>query len=149
MRRWAAALGVFFAGCGGLKSGDVPSIRYGVDSCARCGMAISEERFAAGYVDAQGRSIVFDDVGEFLVAVRLQPSLARSSFVHDAQDGRWLHASAAFFVRVAGLGTPMGTGFAAFASGARAKSFSERLGKEGVPMRLLAAVAAAAGEERP
>ncbi len=106
-------------------------------------MAISEKSFASGYVDGQGRSVVFDDVGEFLLAARLEPSLAQFSFVHDAQDNRWLRVSEAFFIRAPGLATPMGTGFAAFASEGQAKSFSKRFATAGLPMKLAEAVAAA------
>ncbi len=142
MKLAVAALALVLAGCGAPKPGDIPNIRYGTDACARCGMALSEERFASGYVDAQGRSIVFDDVGEFIMAVRLQPVLAQSSYVHDAEDGRWLKASEAFFVHIAGLATPMGTGFAAFASEDRARSFGKRLGSETSPAKLATLVTA-------
>ena len=135
-----AALAMILAGCRGHKPGELPTVRYGIDPCARCGMAVSEERFASGYVDEEGSSVAFDDVGEFLATLRLQPSLAQTSYVHDAQDGRWLRASEAIFVHIAGLSTPMGTGFAAFSSEAHAQSFGKRLGTGIVPLSLARAI---------
>ena len=143
MKSWAAVLILGLAACSGPKPGDVPSIRYGVDPCARCGMAVGEERFASGYVDGAGRSVVFDDVGEFLRAMAAEPSLEPASYVHDAVEGRWLRADGAYFVRVPGLATPMGTGYAAFASEAQARSFGAGFGAKDAPMTLTQAAASA------
>lgn len=138
VKRWLVAAALFFAGCGGPKPGDIPGIHFGSDTCARCGMVLSEERFTSGYVDSDGRSVVFDDVGEFIAAVRSQPALARIAFVHDGETSRWLRASEAFFIRIPPLATPMGTGFAAFALEAQARSFGKRFGAQGRPMTLAA-----------
>lgn len=144
MRPAALLLAAALAACSRPKPGDVPTIRFGADECARCGMAVSEERFAAGYVDGGGRSVAYDDVGELLQAMTADPSLELSSFVHDAGDGRWLRAAGAFFLRVPGLATPMGTGWAAFSSEARARAFAARLGPAAAPLSLPDAVKAAA-----
>jgi len=140
---WMLALAL--AACSGPKPGDVPSIRYGVDPCARCGMAVGEERFASGYVDGAGRSVVFDDVGEFLQAMAADPSREPASYVHDAVEGRWLRAGGAYFVRVPGLATPMGTGWAAFASEPQARSFGAGFGVKDAPLPLSDAVRAVSG----
>ena len=103
-------------------------IHYGRDACARCGMLLAEERFASGYVGADGETVAFDDLGEFLAAVSKDPALAAKSYVHDAQDGSWLSAAAAVFVKLPGLATPMGSGYAAFASETEAGDFARRLG---------------------
>ena len=145
MKRLLAAAALIFAACAKPRPGDIPTVHFGVDTCARCGMAVSEERFASGWVAEAGHSVVFDDVGEFVEAVRGQPGLARLAFVHDAEDGRWLRADDAYFIQIRGLATPMGTGFAAFASEARARSFGRKLGAEGTPVKLESMVAASSG----
>lgn len=127
MKKLAGAVVLFFSAC--VRSvGDLPTIRYGRDACARCGMIISEEHFASGYVGSGGETVAFDDLGEFLAFVSMRPALAAKSYVHDAQDGRWLRASQAVFVQLPGLATPMGSGYAAFSNEDGAKAFSHRLG---------------------
>ncbi len=128
MKKLALAAALIFSACA--RSGsDLPAIHYGRDACARCGMIIGEERFAAGYVGADGETVAFDDLGEFLTAVSKDPALVAKSHVHDAQDGRWLRASQAVFVKLSGLATPMGSGYAAFGSEAEAKDYARRLGR--------------------
>lgn len=132
LRGWLpVALAAALAACGKSRPGDLPNIRYGADICARCGMILSEERFAAGYVDEQGKSVVYDDVGEFLQAAAEQSAIVPVSFVHDAEDGRWLRASEAYFIRMPSLATPMGSGFAAFSSKEKAAAFGRRSGGAG------------------
>lgn len=127
MKALALAAALAFSACA-RSSGGPPEIHYGRDACARCGMIVSEERFASGYVGPGGETVAFDDLGEFLAFVSLNPALAVQSYVHDAQDGRWLRASSAVFVKLPGLATPMGSGYAAFSSQARARDFARRQG---------------------
>lgn len=123
----AALLGL--AACGKPAAEGPPGIHYDRDACARCGMIISEARFASGYVDAQGETVAFDDLGELLAAVAGDPALAAAAYVHDAQDGRWLRASDAVFVKLLpALTTPMGSGYAAFGSEKEAAAFARLLG---------------------
>ena len=119
-----ALLGCALLGCARVKPGDLPRLRLGEDACARCGMIVSDERFAAGYVDADGKSIFYDDLGEFLAAAAERPDLKRVAFVHDAETGRWLPAREAVFVRIEALPTPMGSGYAAFADQAEASRYA-------------------------
>lgn len=128
MKKLALTAALIFSACA--RSGsDLPAIHYGRDACARCGMIIGEERFASGYIGTDGETVAFDDLGEFLAAVSKDPALVAKSYVHDAQDGRWLRASQAVFVKLSGLATPMGSGYAAFSSEAEAKDYARRLGK--------------------
>lgn len=128
MRRIAAALlACALAGCARARPGDVPTVRYGTDPCARCGMVVSEERFAGGYVDREGRAVVFDDPGELVAAQEADPAIKDAAYVHDAATGAWLRARDAVFVRVPGLATPMGSGTAAFATRAEADRFIAEL----------------------
>ena len=127
MKKIALAVLLSLSACA-RSGGGLPEIRYGRDVCARCGMIITEERFASGYVDSAGETVAFDDLGELLAAVAKNPGLTAGSFVHDTQDGRWLRASDAVFVKLPGLATPMGSGYAAFASEMEAAGFARRLG---------------------
>src|SRR5581483_4681889 len=65
---WLSLL-LAFAGCSRQHPGDAPHLRAGSDACARCGMVVSDERFAAGYVSDRGESVIFDDLGELLAAL--------------------------------------------------------------------------------
>jgi copper chaperone NosL len=127
MRKLALAAALVLSGCARSDS-PLPVIHYGRDACARCGMILSEERFASGYIGADGETVAFDDLGELLAAVSKEPALLAKSYVHDARDGRWLPASQAVFVKLPGLATPMGSGYAAFSSEAEAGDFARRLG---------------------
>lgn len=128
MKKLALAAALAFSACA-RSSGGLPEIHYGRDACARCGMIISEERFASGYLGANGETVALDDLGEFLSLVSMNPALGAKSYVHDAQDGRWIHASQAVFVKLSGLITPMGSGYAAFSSETEAGDYARRLGK--------------------
>jgi copper chaperone NosL len=110
-----APLVVTLTGCGGGASAtEPPEISYGRDTCDRCGMIISDDRFAAGLVAADGASAIFDDVGEMLQAVREEGLAERRAWVHDWLSREWTDATGATYVRVAPETTPMGTGFVAF-----------------------------------
>lgn len=129
MKLWfpLAAL-VLAAACRQASPGDIPKIVFGKDECARCGMIVSEARFASGYVDADGKSVIFDDVGELLKAAAADASLGKAAFVADAENGVWTRAEDAFYANVPGLATPMGTGVAAFGNRASAEAFVHKRG---------------------
>lgn len=119
---------LLLAACRKPAPGDIPNVVIGRDACARCGMIVSEARFTSGYVDAAGASVAFDDVGELLAAATADETLSRAAFVTDAVDGGWTRAETAYFVRVPGLATPMGTGMAAFKDRAHAEAFAKERG---------------------
>lgn len=123
MRRAWALAALLLASCRTPIPGDPPKIVFGRDACARCGMMISESRFASGYVDASGQSVVFDDVGELLAAAK-DPSFSKAAFVHDFEGDAWVRAEAAFYVHVPALATPMGSGVVAFKDRSRAEAFA-------------------------
>lgn len=116
------------ASCRSPSPGDPPAISFGRDACARCGMIVSEARFASGYVDSSGQTVAFDDVGELLAQGAEDPALAAAAFVTDSEEGGWLRAEAAFYVRAPSLATPMGSGVAAFKDRSRAEAFARRRG---------------------
>lgn len=97
-----------------------PAIHYGESVCEFCGMIISEARYAAGYISADGTEHVFDDIGDMIKAHRQQQEKASAFFVHDYNDERWIRAEPAFYVLSPRLNTPMGSGLAAVAAEADA-----------------------------
>ncbi|MDE2293593.1 MAG: nitrous oxide reductase accessory protein NosL [Elusimicrobia bacterium] len=92
-------------------------------------MIISDPSLASGYVDKDGRSVLFDDLGELFADLKANPSLRGISYVHDASDDAWIKAESACFVRVSGLQTPMGSGVIAFRDVAASREWQRRYSK--------------------
>jgi nitrous oxide reductase accessory protein NosL len=111
-----------------------PEIVYGEDVCDACGMIISEERFAAAAIvsGADGPTArKFDDIGDMLDYHARNPEVEILRwYVHDHDSLKWLDAMTASFVRSQQLGTPMGSGIAAFADAAAAEAKAQELGTE-------------------
>lgn len=106
-------------GCRRKPNLDAPEIRFGQDTCAECGMIVSDERFAAAIVllnpHDERVELLFDDIGEMLNFSLPQHSDVRF-WVRDMNTKTWLDATTAFFVVNSELHTPMGTGVAALSS---------------------------------
>ncbi|OGR81988.1 MAG: hypothetical protein A3J74_01860 [Elusimicrobia bacterium RIFCSPHIGHO2_02_FULL_57_9] len=119
------ALALILAACARPDLTGPPQVAFGRQECARCGMIISEERYAAGYVSETGQSVAYDDVGELLAVLSKQPGLSARAWVRDFNGQGWVRAKEASFVVSPGLATPMGSGMAAFADSARAAEFSQ------------------------
>jgi copper chaperone NosL len=103
-----------------------PEIHYGEDMCEFCGMIISEERFAAGYISADGREHVFDDLAGMFQA-HLQSGdveAVTAFFVHDYEDNSWIRAETAHYVLSQELPTPMLSGLVAFANPGQAATLA-------------------------
>jgi copper chaperone NosL len=129
LRGLAAALGGLVAACGAADDpSQPPSIRYGLESCAACGMLISDPAYAAAYRTTGGEVRLFDDVGEMARYHRQQREAVRSFFVHDFERRTWLRAEEGVYVISHGLRTPMGTGMVAFAAEAEARALADRVG---------------------
>lgn len=113
--------------CGGVANAEPapPAIHYGEDMCEFCGMIISEERFAAGYLTQDGQEHIFDDIGDMVQAYLQNQAEVTAIFVHDYDDHTWLRAEKAYYVASEQLPTPMLSGLAAFASGERAAAFAQ------------------------
>lgn len=120
---------VLLAGCAAQKPGEPPAVAFGKDACARCGMIVSEDRFAAGYVADDGRAVAYDDLGELLAALEERPGLRERAWARDLEGGGWLRLSEARVETVPGLATPMGTGTVAFRGEREAKAFLEARAK--------------------
>lgn len=123
------ALAILVSAC----SGDPPTgpveIRYGRDTCAFCGMIITDPRFAAQIRGGAGHAAYkFDDIGDALLFLDRQSwkdDAGVEFWVMDAETGKtWLDARRAFYV--GGMQTPMSHGFGAFAvSPANGLTFEE------------------------
>jgi len=106
----------------GSASGPEP-IAYDREPCERCGMLISDPRYAAEVRLAGERHVhKFDDLGDALAWLAEHgPEGAASSvgeeaaevWVRDVGGSRWIDATTAHYSR--GAGTPMDFGFAAHA----------------------------------
>ncbi len=118
-----AALGLLLtaAACGsGSPEAKPPEIAYGQDVCDHCGMLISDERFAAGYVTAGGETRRFDDIGDLLAYDAERGEDVAAYWVHDYDTAGWLRAEDAWFLSTPGVTTPMASGLVAFAERSRA-----------------------------
>lgn len=113
-----AATGLGICGCTNANNNDPrpPVIHYGEDICEFCGMIVSEERFAAGYLLPDGEERIFDDIGDMVQAYRQEEAEVTALFVHDYTEHTWIRAETAFYVQSDHLTTPMLSGLAAFAS---------------------------------
>ncbi|RME70484.1 MAG: hypothetical protein D6784_16710 [Chloroflexi bacterium] len=98
-----------------------PTIHYGEDVCEFCGMIVSEERFAAGYVLQDGTERVFDDIGDMIQQYLREPGQVAALFVHEYNEHTWIRAETAYYVHSDHLTTPMLSGLAAFAGEAAAQ----------------------------
>lgn len=104
-----------------------PTIHYGESACEFCGMIISEARYAAGYISADGTEHVFDDIGDMVKAHQQNQQEVRAFFVHDYNDERWIRAESAFYVLSPDLKTPMASGLAAVAAEADAGALADKM----------------------
>jgi len=121
MKRWtvltvAAFVLFILVGCGQATNvEEPPEISYGQDVCERCGMIISEEKFAAAYWTEAGEARRFDDIGGMLAFDSEKSEDVATYWVHDFGTGEWIRAEKAYLVLDSDLMTPMGFGIAAFA----------------------------------
>jgi copper chaperone NosL len=118
-------LAVLTTGCGPREpETGPPSIRYGEDVCARCGMIVSDPRYAAAlrFRDVRGERVtIYDDVGELFLALT-QPGEEEPTevWVHDATTRAWTDGRGALYV-IGDIETPMGTRVEAHASREKAE----------------------------
>jgi hypothetical protein len=91
-----------------------PVIKYGKDSCARCHMVISDERFAAAWREPSGNEKHFDDIGcmVFLQEER-NPGAGTKFWVRDYLADGWLDAGIAAYAISPSISSPMAYGVAA------------------------------------
>ncbi len=106
--------------------GEFPTLRFGEDTCLRCGMVIDEPPFAAAWRDHANREQLFDDIGCMAYEAHDRALTAAGFFVHDYTSGSWLRADEAVFAISSEITTPMGYGTAAFAGTADAQAHAEQ-----------------------
>jgi copper chaperone NosL len=113
------------AGCRDDTRGDEPPrISHGRDTCDRCGMIISDERFSSGLVAANGDQMIFDDLGEMVRIVQQEGLQERRAWVHDFETLEWVDATTAYFVSGHEIITPMAMGLVPFAQREDAQAFA-------------------------
>ena len=96
-------------------------LRPGEDACAECRMFVTDPRFAVQVHAADGALRWFDDLGCWLAREEhAQPPEA--VFVGDVATGAWVRGDQGFAVRVPGLDSPMGYGWAVHGSAAAAEA---------------------------
>lgn len=145
--RWAACVALLLSACG--KDEPVsgpPGIAYGEAVCARCGMILSEPRFAAALRLREpdgGTSVrVFDDLGEaFLELAGPGAPAPVEVWVHDAVTEKWIEGRRAFYVR-GEIRTPMGLGVEAHAVRATAQRRAWEVKGEAMDFQSLGRIAA-------
>lgn len=117
----AAALAALLTGCA--REEIQPVEIYPEDLCAACRMAVSDERFAAEIVTADGEAYKFDDLGCLWKFRKSEAGPQPAAiFVKDFETRAWVPYSRAVIVS-ADVATPMASGMVAFADTARARAF--------------------------
>jgi copper chaperone NosL len=86
---------------------------WGKQPCDHCAMILSDARFAAESVSADGGRRYFDDIGCMIAYLREHPEAGTRTWVRVGE--RWSPASSAFYRT--GVRTPMDYGVAADATG--------------------------------
>lgn len=117
----ALALLSLLAACAGAPAGP-PQVQWGVDECSHCHMILSDQRFAAVARDEGGDEARFDDLGCMASFFAERSPAGWRTWVHEADGARWLAAEEAWFVRLAGQRSPMGSGLGAFATAEAARA---------------------------
>ncbi len=110
---------LFFTACRDKIDTGPQAIRYGEDSCGRCGMIISDKRFAAELIDQKGEAVKFDDVGcmaDYVKGGENEGTKPLAMYVTDFGTGEWIDAGKAFYLLNPELKSPMGYNIAAFGS---------------------------------
>ncbi len=124
-----ALAGLLLGACGkGQGTPQPPEIYYGQDTCARCGMHISDPKFAAVLLTLEGEWRKYDDIGCMLDDYVHGGIKATAIYVHDYNTEAWVDAKVAFFVQ-SDIPTPMGSGLAAFRDRASAERFAEEFAR--------------------
>jgi len=103
-------------GCARNEGTAPPAVHYGEDVCARCGMIVSDDRFAAAIVapgDGERFVAVYDDIGEMLDDAEAMSRPGAALWVHDFNTSEWIDARGAYYCKGGDLVTPMASGIAA------------------------------------
>lgn len=137
MRRMAILLmALALAGCSRAPHALAPpDIHFGEDNCARCTMVVDDARFACALATADGRSLVFDDIGDMFAWEAAHPTeRVAAAWVHDYRTKAWIDAAAAVYVCGSRIHTPMGHGIVAFAAPQAAATLASHGGGKVLPL---------------
>jgi copper chaperone NosL len=116
MRRRAFLVGLSALALAACTKDDEPvDPVWGKEPCAHCKMLVSDKRFAAQLVTAEGDRHHFDDVGCMVLWMGEHKAAPKRFWARDAQTGQWLDARSARYA--SGARTPMDYGFEARAEG--------------------------------
>lgn len=96
------------------------------DSCSVCRMAVSDLKFAAEAVAADGHVDYFDDLGCMIEFDRQEQNTGRALFVIDFKTQKWLEAGSAWYLWSRELNTPMSYGLAAFVDASAAEQLASQ-----------------------
>ncbi|MGC9261487.1 MAG: nitrous oxide reductase accessory protein NosL [Phycisphaerae bacterium] len=121
-----------------------PKIHYGYDTCAWCGMIISNPHFAAAVAynrNGTPHDACFDDIGCMLSWQKAhgQTSLLKV-WVKNYATQKWMAAQRACFIHSAAIITPMASGIAAGATLEQAKSALPQLTNTGYKIMTYATI---------
>ena len=117
---------IFLAACAQKPAGPVEI--ESSDMCSYCRMAISEQRYAAEFIDRQGEVYKFDDLGcmkKFFHTKHLGQE-GGIFYAVEYESKQWLPAQLASFVQSDQFKTPMSGGIVAI----REKTRAEQLARE-------------------
>lgn len=90
------------------------------------GRPVSDPRFAAVLVTAQGETRLYDDIGRLVAQLAAQPVAA--AWVRDYERATWLPAETAVYVASPNLVTPRGSGLLAVTTPEQALLLARTLG---------------------
>jgi copper chaperone NosL len=93
------------------------AVAYDRVACAHCRMLVSDPRFAAQLLLADGEVLYFDDPGCLLLERARLRRPVRAAWFHDSAGEGWLAEREVAFAR--GYPTPMGYGLAAVRAGSQ------------------------------
>lgn len=125
-RFFSLFLAGFILGCNPYRSDLPPRIHFGRDVCDECRMVISEERFAAAFLDSEGNLLKFDEIGCLVLNRMRQAQEPKYIWVHDYETNAWIDGRKAVYVRAETLSTPMARGLVAFSNPDAAKRFAQK-----------------------
>lgn len=112
-RQWVVGCTLLLISCS--RSEGPEELVWGKQVCAQCAMLLSDKRYAAQLVDADGNRSYFDDLGCLVSFVAARHVKERRVWVRDETADRWLPAETARYH--GGAKTPMDYGFAAGPAG--------------------------------
>lgn len=125
MKRWPAILliaAMISTACATRSAApQPPTIHYGEDVSAGCGMIISDPRFATAALAGEHDPLLFDDIGDYLSYAQTHHLVPEAVFVHDYRTKEWLRAETAWYLLSPSVRTPMGSGLAAFSEESAAR----------------------------